>query len=104
VAGRVNLAAIDALAPLPIQLVLEMVDGPINYRPMGKVDRASGRFEILKVMAGDYYVRVWCHDKWWKHPAIVHVLPEETENLSIDPQPDSGPTELGPSPDNLTPG
>ncbi|HTF90486.1 MAG TPA: sigma-70 family RNA polymerase sigma factor [Planctomycetota bacterium] len=104
VAGRVNMSAIHAPAPNPIHVMIEMVDGPINYRPSSEVDRDTGRFDIQKVMAGDYNVRVWCNGTWWKHAEIVHVMPEEAESLAIEPVPDSGPTELGPSPESLTPG
>ncbi|HUR27693.1 MAG TPA: carboxypeptidase regulatory-like domain-containing protein, partial [Planctomycetota bacterium] len=104
VAGVVALSRIQVPATAPIDVVLEMVDGPVNYLPRGTVERASGKFEIQKVMAGAYRVRVFSEGAWWKHCEIVHVLPGEAESLAIVAEPDAGPTQQAPLPASIEPG
>jgi hypothetical protein len=97
VAGVVDLRHVELPAGMAVSVVMAMRDGAFNYRPMGLVDRASGRFQIGEPpMAGEYEFFVHCAGRWYRHPEVLAVHPRRSGDLRLLPVPCEEPRPPGP--------
>ena len=93
----VDLRNVEMPAGMAVSVVMVAPQGAFNYRPMGLVDRASGRFEIGQPpMAGEYEFFVHCGGRWYRHPGVLTVLPRTAEDLRLLPVPCEEPKPAGP--------
>ena len=98
VAGVVDVGLLSIVEDEAVTVMLEPARGTLNYRPMGRVNRTTGKFVIASVIAQEYVVHVRCGESWFQLHERLTVLPGECENLQLVPRPGPGPATPGPLP------